>query len=132
MKDSSPGTEGETRAGRVQLTGITPNKPGGVFTDGSAKLIRKGSNIVFQMQLHHQWQRDRVKDRTKNYSLVFSKEPARKSLETGNAINTSFSIRRRTPRSEGVAYVQRRRLNHVVFATHARARQSLPLHGSLS
>lgn len=89
VKDTSPGTEGETRAGRVQLTGITPNKPGAIFGDGAAKLIRKGSNIVFQM--HYTTNGKEAKDRTK-IGLVFSKEPARKSLETGNAMNTVFSI----------------------------------------
>ncbi len=88
-KNMSAGTEGETRGGRVQLTGITPNKPGSVFEPGVAKLIKKGSNIVFQM--HYTTNGKEAKDRTK-IGLVFAKGPATKALETGNAMNTQFSI----------------------------------------
>ncbi len=48
-KDTNPGGEGEIRGGRTQLVGITPNKTGVILGPGTAKLIKKGSSIVFQM-----------------------------------------------------------------------------------
>ncbi|MBS1810119.1 MAG: cytochrome c [Acidobacteria bacterium] len=88
-KDTAPGTEGETRTGRVQLTGITPNKPGAIFEEGTAKLLKKGATIVFQM--HYTTNGKEAKDRTK-IGLRFTKNPPKRTLETGNAINTAFSI----------------------------------------
>src|SRR5215470_10336018 len=49
VKDTNPGGEGELRRGRTSLGGITPNKTGVVFGPDTARLIKKGSNIVFQM-----------------------------------------------------------------------------------
>ncbi|MFN0087733.1 MAG: thiol-disulfide isomerase [Blastocatellia bacterium] len=89
VKDSSPGGEGEIRRGRTHLGGITPNKTGAVFAPGTAKLIRKGSNIVFQM--HYTTNGSVAKDRTK-IGFIFAKEPARTEIFTGNAINTRFAI----------------------------------------
>jgi hypothetical protein len=88
-KDTAAGGEGEQRAGRMQLAGITPNKTGVVFEPGTAKLIKKGSNIVFQM--HYTTNGTPAKDRTK-IGFVFAKAPAKYEVMTGNAMNTSFSI----------------------------------------
>jgi mono/diheme cytochrome c family protein len=89
VRDGAPGPEGEFRRGRTSLGGITPNKTGVVFEPGMARLIKKGSNIVFQM---HYTTNGRVeKDRTK-IGFVFAKEPAKKELQTGNAINVRFVI----------------------------------------
>lgn len=89
VKDTAAGGEGDVRAGRVHLTGITPNKTGAIFAPGSAKLIKKGSNIVFQM--HYTTNGAVAKDRTK-IGFVFAKEPAKREILTGNAINTRFVI----------------------------------------
>jgi hypothetical protein len=84
----SRGIRGEGEA-RGQLGGITPNKTGVTFAPGNARLIKKGSNIVFQM--HYTTNGQVSKDRTR-IGLVFAKEPAKKMLVTGNAINTRFAI----------------------------------------
>jgi len=88
-KDTNPGGEGEIRGGRVHLGGITPNKTGVVFAPGTARLIKKGSSIVFQM--HYTTNGQVTKDRTK-IAFVFAKEPAKKIVMTGNAINARFAI----------------------------------------
>ncbi len=89
VKDTAPGGEGELRSGRVHLGGITPNKTGVVYGDGMARLIKKGSNIVFQM--HYTTNGQVSKDRTR-IAFVFAKEPGKKELITGNAINGRFAI----------------------------------------
>jgi hypothetical protein len=48
-KDTAAGGEGELRSGRTHLGGITPNKTGVTFAPGTARLIKKGSYIVFEM-----------------------------------------------------------------------------------
>lgn len=83
------GSGGEFRRGRTQLGGITPNKTGVVFQPGVAKLIKAGSNIVFQM--HYTTNGEPAKDRT-SIGLVFAKQPATRILHTGNAMNTKFAI----------------------------------------
>jgi mono/diheme cytochrome c family protein len=97
--DTTPGGEGELRRGRVHLGGITPNKTGITFAPGTAKLIKKGSNIVFQM--HYTTSGLVTKDRTK-IGFVFAKEPAKREILTGNAMNTRFAI----PAGEGHAEVK--------------------------
>jgi hypothetical protein len=89
VADTNPGGEGELRRGRTHLGGITPNKTGIVFGPGTARLIKKGSNIVFQM--HYTTNGQATKDRTK-IGFVFAKEPARKQVITGNALNGRFVI----------------------------------------
>ena len=89
VKDTTPGGEGEIRRGRVHLGGITPNKTGVTLEPGTAKLIKKGSNIVFQM--HYTTNGQVAKDRTK-IGFVFAKEPAKREVLTGNAMNTRFVI----------------------------------------
>ncbi len=89
VKDSAPGGEGELRRGRMHLGGITPNKTGIIYGPGTARLIKKGSNIVFQM--HYTTSGQVTKDRTK-IGFVFAKEPGKKVLVTGNAANGRFVI----------------------------------------
>jgi len=89
VKDTAPGGEGELRRGRMHLGGITPNKTGIVYGPGTARLIKKGSNIVFQM--HYTTNGQVTKDRTK-IGFVFAKEPGKKVLVTGNAANARFII----------------------------------------
>jgi mono/diheme cytochrome c family protein len=80
---------GEFQRGRVHLGGITPNKTGISYGPGYARLIKKGSNIVFQM--HYTTNGAVTRDRTR-IGLVFAKEPATKVLQTGNAANARFAI----------------------------------------
>jgi hypothetical protein len=89
VKGANPGGEGEFRRGRTHLGGITPNKTGIFFGPDTARLIKKGNNIVFQM--HYTTNGQVSKDRTK-IGLVFAKEPAKKILMTGNAANARFAI----------------------------------------
>jgi len=79
---------GEQQA-RGQLGGITPNKTGIVFAPGTARLVKAGSSIVFQM--HYTTNGEATKDRT-SIGLVFSKEPPVKTVITGNALNARFAI----------------------------------------
>ena len=80
---------GETQRGRGQLGGITPNKTGIVFAPGTARLVKAGSSIVFQM--HYTTNGEATKDRT-SIGLVFSREPPTKTVTTGNALNARFAI----------------------------------------
>jgi hypothetical protein len=89
VKDANSGGEGEFRRGRTHLGGITPNKTGIFFGPDTARMIKKGNNIVFQM--HYTTNGQVTKDRTK-IGLVFAKEPAKKILMTGNAANARFAI----------------------------------------
>lgn len=75
--------------GRGQLGGITPNKSGVVFAPGTARLIKAGSSVVFQM--HYTTNGQATTDRT-SIGLVFSKEPPNKTLVTGSAMNVRFAI----------------------------------------
>ncbi|MEP7270959.1 MAG: thiol-disulfide isomerase [Acidobacteriota bacterium] len=89
-KDTNAGGEGDLRrGGRVHLGGITPNKTGIVYDPDTARLIKKGSSIVFQM--HYTTNGEVTTDRTK-IGFVFAKEPGKKTLVTGNAINGRFVI----------------------------------------
>jgi mono/diheme cytochrome c family protein len=97
VKDTAAGGEGELRNGRVHLGGVTPNKTGMTFGDGMARLIKKGSNIVFQM--HYTTNGTVSKDRTQ-IAFVFAKEPGKKELMTGNAINARFAIPAGDPNHE--------------------------------
>lgn len=80
---------GETQRGRGQLGGITPNKTGVVLSPGTARLIKAGSSIVFQM--HYTTNGEVTKDRT-SIGLIFAKEPPTRTLVTGNALNARFAI----------------------------------------
>jgi len=83
------GGGGEAQQGRGQLGGITPNKTGIVFGPGTARLIKAGSSIVFQM--HYTTNGEATKDRT-SIGLVFTKEPPTRTLVTGSAMNARFVI----------------------------------------
>jgi hypothetical protein len=101
---TAPGTpatgRGQGAAGRSQLGGITPNKTGVVFSPGTGRLIKAGSNIVFQM--HYTPTGTAAKDRTR-IGLIFAKEPPQRLLVTGNAMNFGFRIPPGDPNYEVVA-----------------------------
>jgi len=83
------GAVSESQQGRGQLGGITPNKTGVVFAPGTARLVKAGSNIVFQM--HYTTNGEATTDRT-SIGLIFAKEPPTRTLVTGNALNARFVI----------------------------------------
>jgi hypothetical protein len=87
-------TEGPGRgAGRQArsggLGGITPNKTGIVYPAGTARLVKAGSSIVLQM--HYTTIGLATKDRT-SVGLIFAKEPPKRLLGGGNALNARFVI----------------------------------------
>jgi hypothetical protein len=91
------GSANDARQGRGHLGGITPNKTGIVFSPGTARLLKAGSNIVFQM--HYTTNGESSKDRT-SIGLKFAKEPPTKALNTGNAANSRFVIPAGDPNHE--------------------------------
>jgi hypothetical protein len=74
---------------RSQLGGTTPNRPGAIFPAGTARLVKAGSSLVFQM--HYTPNGEATKDRT-SIGLIFSKTPPQKILRTGLAANNRFVI----------------------------------------
>jgi mono/diheme cytochrome c family protein len=67
------GIEGRSGSplGRTNIGGTTPNKPGVVFGDGIARLLRAHSDIVLQM--HYTTNGEEANDRT-SVALIFTKE----------------------------------------------------------
>jgi hypothetical protein len=88
---------GEAQRGRGQLGGITPNKTGVVLAPGTARLVKAGSSIVFQM--HYTTNGEATKDRT-SIGLIFAKQPPTRTLVTGNALNARFAIPAGDPNHE--------------------------------
>jgi mono/diheme cytochrome c family protein len=84
---SAAGGNGVARAGG--LGGITPNKTGIVYPPGTARLIRKGANIILQM--HYTTIGEATTDRT-SVGLIFAKEPPKRVLGGGNVMNLGFVI----------------------------------------
>jgi mono/diheme cytochrome c family protein len=98
---AAPATDGRNPGGaRNQLGGITPNARGVVFNPGTARLIKAGADIVFQM--HYTPNGTAAKDRTK-IGLIFAKEPPKKLLLTGMVPNFSFRIPPGDPNFEVVS-----------------------------
>lgn len=84
---SGSGAARQARSGG--LGGITPNKTGIVYPPGTARVVRAGSNIVLQM--HYTTMGEPTKDRT-SVGLIFAKEPPKRLLGGGNALNARFVI----------------------------------------
>jgi hypothetical protein len=98
MYTSSAASEsgnGVTRAGG--LGGITPNKTGIVYPPGTARLLRKGSNIILQM--HYTTIGEAAKDRT-SVGLIFARETPKRVLGGGNVMNLGFVIPPGAPNHE--------------------------------
>ena len=80
----------EGRASRgVKLSGFAPGEQPKVFPPGTARLIKKGSKLTFQM--HYTPNGEATTDRS-YIGLVFSKSPVRKIAMTGAATNARFVI----------------------------------------
>ena len=89
-----PGANGaqpsEGRGGRgVKLSGYAPGEQPKVFPTGTARLIKKGSKLTFQM--HYTPTGEATTDRS-YIGLVFSKSPVHKIALTGTATNARFVI----------------------------------------
>jgi hypothetical protein len=81
---------GEGRSGRgFKLCGFAPGEQPKVFPPGTAKLIKKGSKLTFQ--LHYTPNGEATTDRS-YVGLIFAKTPVRKVALTGTATNASFVI----------------------------------------
>ncbi len=85
---------------RGQLGGITPNNTGIVFAPGTARLIKAGASLVFQV--HYTPNGTATADRTR-IGLIFAKEPPKQLLVTGNALNARFKIPAGDPAYEVVS-----------------------------
>ena len=89
-----PGTRtelaGEARGGMgYKLCGFAPGEQPKVFPPGTARLIRKGSKLIFQM--HYTPNGEATTDRS-YVGLIFSKTPVQRTALTGTAINARFVI----------------------------------------
>ena len=78
------------RPGRAEkLCGFAPGEQPKTYPPGTAKLVKAGSDFIFQ--LHYTPNGKAAKD--KSYiGLIFAKQPAEKRAFTGTAINASFRI----------------------------------------
>ena len=88
--DSSAKGKTQAREGHgYKLVGFAPGEQPKTFPDGMAKLVKAGSNFIFQ--LHYTTNGQAAKD--KSYvGLIFAKQPVRKNVETGTATNAKFVI----------------------------------------
>ena len=87
----------ENPLGRSNIGGTTPNKPGVVFGDGIARLLRSNSDIVLQM--HYTTNGVEADDRT-TIGLIFAKEPPKKMTRGGMVLNPRFIIPAGAPNHE--------------------------------
>jgi hypothetical protein len=88
-----PGTQPLSTEGRgergFKLSGFAPGEQPRVYPNGTAKLIKAGSNLVFQ--LHYTPNGLPAKDRS-YVGLFFAKGPVQKKALTGTATNAQFVI----------------------------------------
>jgi hypothetical protein len=81
---------GEGRGGRgFKLCGFAPGEQPKVFPPGTARLIKKGSKLTFQM--HYTPNGEAATDRS-YIGLIFSRTPVQKIALTGTATNAKFVI----------------------------------------
>jgi hypothetical protein len=82
----------ETEVGALPsdfLVGYAPGQPPEILEPGQAKLIKAGSDIVFQM--HYTPHGHAVRDRTR-LGIVFAKQPPKERVLTVSAVNDTFRI----------------------------------------
>jgi len=75
--------------GPTNIGGVTPNKPGMVFPEGVARLLRGKHDIV--LQIHYTTNGKEALDRTE-VGLIFTKQPPVKAAAGGLVINPRFVI----------------------------------------
>jgi mono/diheme cytochrome c family protein len=95
--------------GPTNIGGVTPNKPGLVFPQGIARLIRGNQDLVLQM--HYTTNGAEAVDRT-TVGIIYAKEPPARVAAGGMALNPRFVI----PANDG---------NYEVRATQAIQRDTV-------
>jgi mono/diheme cytochrome c family protein len=75
--------------GPGNIGGVTPNKPGVVFPEGIARLLRANTDIVLQM--HYTTNGEEAVDRTE-VGIVFAKQPPRLQQAGGMVLDARFVI----------------------------------------
>ena len=75
--------------GPTNIGGVTPNKPGMVFPEGVARLLRGKHDII--LQIHYTTNGKEAVDRTE-VGLIFAKQPPAKVAAGGLVINPRFII----------------------------------------
>jgi hypothetical protein len=83
--------------GPTNIGGVTPNKPGVVFPDGVARLLRGNSDIV--LQIHYTTNGTEATDRTQ-VGIIYAKKPPTNMAAGGMALNTQFVIAANDPNAE--------------------------------
>lgn len=109
LREYPPGrafTGGETLADDEILTGFVPGVQPLMLPPGQAKLIKAGSDLVFQM--HYTTNGKAARDRSR-LGMVFAKKPPSQRVVMLNVINTTFSIPPGAPahRVDGAITLQR-------------------------
>jgi hypothetical protein len=82
-------TESRGEAMGTKLCGFAPGEQPKVYPPGTAKLIKAGSNLVFQ--LHYTTNGEAATDRS-YVGLIFAKGPVQTPVQTGTATNATFVI----------------------------------------
>ena len=85
-------TDEETEVGALPsdfLVGYAPGQPAEILEPGQGKLIKAGSDIVFQM--HYTPHGHARSDRTR-LGIVFAKQPPKERVLTLSAVNDTFKI----------------------------------------
>ncbi len=86
---SGQGASDERARGRVNLGGITPNKPGVVTDPGVARRLPANSEIILQM--HYTTTGEATTDRT-SIAVIYAKEPPKQMLGGGSVMKLNFEI----------------------------------------
>jgi len=79
----------EVRERGIKIAGFAPGEQPKVYPKGTAKLIKAGSSLIFQM--HYTPNGQAAKDRS-YIGLYFAKEPVQKKVQTATAANARFVI----------------------------------------
>ena len=88
-KDGTPSKAVDGDGRDPLLVGFAPGEQPAVFSPGEAKLLKKGSTLIFQM--HYTTNGKAATDRT-SIGLIFAKEPPKRKVITTKAMNTQFVI----------------------------------------
>jgi len=116
--NAAPGQRGEN--GGNLLTGFAPGEQPLLFEPGTAKLIKAGSKLRFQM--HYTPNGKEATDRT-TVALRYAKEAPKWQAVTGNAMNFSFKIPANTDNYEvKSSYTAKKDIDIVGFMPHMHVR----------
>lgn len=127
----APG-QGQTRSNNPDgmLLGWAPGMSPLSLRDGQAKLVKKGSVLIFQM--HYTTNGQASTDRT-SIGLYFAKGPIEKRVITTGAVARNLLIPAGEPNYESKAsFTFRRRAHREFHAAYARPREGLCVHTGLS